>query len=195
MSGEGEFSAIYASVESGGGEQECYELDKVKTQQRLLLPPAPYLTPKPGSKGRRKPPGSSHHQLERKYTTLRKTNRTADSEYASVSRSSKSSLKSTTPGSHSVRKLSALMEEGDIDEENVPPTNLKAVHILLLVALVASFVSTVMAVYTLASFESQRREHSMDIYSNCVKNVTTELCPTSPGSCSTDRVLLDEEVH
>ena len=191
MSGEGEFSAIYASVESGGGEQECYELDKVKSQQRLFLPPAPYLTPKPGSKGRRKPPGSPH-QLERKYTTLRKTNRTADSEYASVSRSSKSSLKSTTPSSH---KLSTLMEEGDIDEENVPPTNLKAVHILLLVALVASFVSTVMAVYTLASFESQRREHSMDIYSNCVKNVTTESCPTSPGSCSTDRVLLDEEVH
>jgi len=114
MSGEGEFSAIYASVESGKGE-ECYELDKVEIQRRQLLPPAPYLIPKPGNKGRRKPPGSSH-QLERKYTTLRKTNRAADNQYASVSRTSKSSLKSSTSSSHSVHKLNTLMEEGDIDQ-------------------------------------------------------------------------------
>lgn len=198
MSGEGEFSAIYASVESGKGE-ECYELDKVEIQRRQLLPPAPYLIPKPGNKGRRKPPGSSH-QLERKYTTLRKTNRAADNQYASVSRTSKSSLKSSTSSSHSVHKLNTLMEEGDIDQETVPPTSLKAVHILLVVALLVSFVSTVMAVYTLASFESQRREHSMEIYSNCVRNVTNNTCHLTStesyqASCSTGMESLDQEVQ
>lgn len=200
MNKEGDFSAIYASVAPGSREQECYQLKNVHSRPpRLPPPPAPYLTPKPGSIKGRKPPGS-FHRWSRKYTTLNKYNRTSDGVYTSVSRTaSKSSLKSSTP---KIRKLSTLREEKeeDIDRETVPPTNSnnKAIHILLVVSLLVSFMCIIMVVYTLASFEGYKMKQNMETYSkcNCSKIVTPRECHNifySP-MCSTDLETVYQKV-
>lgn len=191
MNKEGDFSAIYASVAPGSREQERYQLKNVHSQPpRLPPPPVPYLAPKPGSKKGRKPPGS-FHRWSRKYTTLSKYNRTSDGVYTSVSRTaSKSSLKSSTP---KTRKLRTLREENeeDIDREIVPPTNSnnKAIHILLVVSLLVSFMCIIMVVYTLVSFEGYKKKQNMETCSkcNCSKYVTPRQCHNifSTPTCST----------
>ena len=199
MNKEGDFSAIYASVAPGSGGQECYQLKNVHSRPpRLPPPPAPYLTPKPGSIKGRKPPGS-FRRWSRKYTTLSKYNRTSDGVYTSVSRTaSKSSLKSSTP---KTRKLSTLREEKeeDIDRETVPPTNSnKAIHILLVVLLLVTFMCIIMVVYTLVSFEGYKKKQNMETYSkcNCSKNVTPKECHNifSPPTCSTDLETVYQKV-
>ena len=196
MNKESDFSAIYASVEPGS-EQECYQLKNVHRQPpRLPPPPVPYLTPKPESIKGRKPP-SSFHRWSRNYTTLSKYNRASDGVYTSVSQTgSKSSSKSSTPKIH---KLSTLREEEEeeIDHKTVPPTNSnKAIHILLVVLLLVSFMCIIMVVYTLASFESYKRKHNMDTYSkcNCSKIVTQRECVYPATSCSTDLETVYQKV-
>lgn len=202
MNKESDFSAIYASVESGS-EQECYQLKNVHSPPpRLPPPPVPYLTPKPGSIKGRKPP-SSFNRLSRNYTTLSKYNRASDGVYTSVSQTgSKSSSKSSTPTK--IHKLSTLKEEEEeeIDHKNVLPTNSnKAIHILLVVLLLVSFVCIIMVVYTLASFESYKRKHNN--HCNCSTNVTPKICPNispnisptvPPVSCSTDLETVYQKV-